>query len=282
MASFRLRHSFRRAIGLLGICAWAAALSGCLDEPLPYVEAKEIDEKVTDGELAAFLRIVGALPEGTLPAMPAPFAPPPAWDEFRTLPVADLVEEETHALDLRWSVDWQARQLGKNRPLHRALGREEMTPAQFVGIALALGAALGRDQLPPRTDLEQVIAEGQPAIDALRADLRPFHSLSPEDRHFVLRQAMWISRLDRAERLDRVPPENLTLVRQHREALAKVFPAEFRTDPLAAVADLFAERGVPFEELPQTGTDERIEWDPAEALVGRDEPDAEFAGKRPR
>ncbi|MEX0716319.1 MAG: hypothetical protein WD066_07030 [Planctomycetaceae bacterium] len=272
----RRRRPVRRALGVFSVCALTAALGGCLDEPLRYVEAKEIDEKITEAELATFLRIIRSLPERTLPAMPFPFAPPPAWDESRTLPVADLVIEEFHAIDQRWSVDWQARQLADDRPLHRALRREEMTPAQFAGIASALAAALGRERLPPRTDLDDVILEGRIVVDELRADPRPFHSLPPEVRHFVLRQAMWIARIDRAERLRQVPPENLTLVRRHRDVLSRIFPPEYHADPLAGIADLFAEHGIPFEELPEGGSDAHIEWDPAEAIVGRDEPDAEF------
>lgn len=276
----RRRRSFLRALGVFAVCAVASAVAGCLDEPLPYVEAKEIDEKITEAELATFLRIVRSLPERTLPAMPLPFAPPPAWDESRTLPIADLVSEEIHANDQRWNVDWQARQLAENRPLRRLLRREEMTAAQFAGIALALTAALGRERLAARTDLDGVIDEGRLVVDDLRADPRPFHSLSPEVRHFVLRQAMWIARVDRAERLRQVPPENRTLVRRHGEALSLVFPPEYRIDPLVGIADLFAEYGIPFEELPDSGSDAHIEWDPVEAVVGQDEPDAEFAPSR--
>lgn len=273
------RAASPRVAALVALCALAFA-GGCLDEPLPYVEAKEIDEKVTESELAAFLRIVHSLPEQSLPAIPFPFAPPPVWDESRTLPVADFVHEETQLLNLRWSVEWQARQLASNQPLQRALRREEMTAGQFAGIALALAAALGREQVPPRTDFEAVIAEGRQAVDALRGDIRPFHSLPPETRHAILRQAMWITRIDRAERLRQVPPENRQLVARHRDALLKVFPAEYHTDPLAAVADPLTEWGIPFEELPSSGSDEQIDWDPAEAIIGNDTPDPEWSMAR--
>jgi hypothetical protein len=77
----------------------------------------------------------------------------------------------------------------------------------------------------------------------------------------VRRRAVWITRLDRASRLSRVPPENVLLVESYREKLNSVLPAELLQNPFEPVADPFEEKGVPFEELPETGSDDRIVWD---------------------
>lgn len=56
-----------------------------------------------------------------------------------------------------------------------------------------------------------------------------------------------------------MPPENITLVRKRWKNLAKIFSAPFTENPLDAVADLLEERGLPFEELFEIGTDAEIE-----------------------
>ena len=83
-------------------------------------------------------------------------------------------------------------------------------------------------------------------------------------------QAAWLVRIDRAEHLQLVPAENVELVERHREALARVFPAEYAANPLDSLADPLEEWGTPFEELPASGRDDELSWDPAEAIISHD------------
>lgn len=41
--------------------------------------------------------------------------------------------------------------------------------------------------------------------------------------YYVLKQAVWITRADRVNRLQFVPPENIALVRKHRDVLDQIF-----------------------------------------------------------
>jgi hypothetical protein len=103
-------------------------------------------------------------------------------------------------------------------------------------------------------------------IDGLQHDGRIYSSLEIENRYAVLDEALWLHRVDRLKRLLGAPAENVALAEKHRDWLAKVLPACFRTDPLADVADLLGEQGLPFVELPESGSDAHIEWDPAVVL----------------
>ena len=253
-------------------------LAGCADAPLEFTEVKRISEKVTDADLNTFLRIVNSLPDEKLPEFPSVFAPPPDWDQGRTFEVSELVEREIKMLAGRSDVEKLGTHLQKNRRLQRALRREQLTPAQFAGLSLAIGVAISRSTLRDDQDLDKIIEEGERKIDELKQDMKSFHLHSPEGQHRVLQQAAWITRIDRAKRLKLVPPENyIDLVQKHGEKLAAIFPDEFTANPLDAVADRLEERGTPFEELAESGSDTEIEWNEADAIVGKDPPDPKFA-----
>lgn len=260
--------------GLLFACLW---LAGCGSPPLEYTEVKRIDEKLTPSELKTFARIVHRLPRNELVELPRIYLPPPEWDKARTLPIKELVKEEMARLDERWSVDWLARQLQRHRVIDRAIRPEGITREQFVGLTLAIGAALSRAALPEDQRLDRIIEKGERRIDQLREDATPFNSLSLEGMHQILQQALWITRVDRAKRLQMVPPENVELVRQYRELLSPMYPAEFTRNPLSDVVDLLEAYGMPFEELPESGFDGELEWNREDALIGTDVPDGERA-----
>jgi len=270
IAERSLFFTLSRACLLIGL---ALAPLGCIGEDLEFTEVKRLDEKVTEEELATLLRILDSLPDKKLPELPPVLAPPPVWNQARTLPVHELITEEQALIDEHWSVEWLARNLKRNRPLLRALRREEMTPEQFVGLSLTVGASLARSTLRDDQDLGEISKRGKTAINRLRRTfgVRPFSSLSREASYFVLHQAVWVTRIDRANQLALVPPENIMIVREHWDELAHRFPEEFTTNPLDAVVDLLEERGMPFEEVGYS--DERIEWDPETVLVGHDKPD---------
>jgi hypothetical protein len=131
-----------------------------------------------------------------------------------------------------------------------------------------VGAAASRTQIAEDEPVDELLRRGYTVIDALQHDGRLYSSMEIEDRYGVLDQAVWMHRVDRLKRLLDVPTENVALAEKHREWLAKILPACFRTDPLADVTDLLGEQGLPFIELPASGSDTHIEWDPATA-VGR-------------
>jgi hypothetical protein len=262
---------------LVAVCALFAA--GCAGEhvEVKLTEVKRIEEKLQPEEIETLLRIVDSFSDKKLPPLPDVFKAPPDWNASRTLTVGQLTAEEEQLLEERTSVEWMARQLPMDRALDVALRREQMTADQFVGLSLAVGMALARGTVDAPHNLKKIIARGEKELSALRDDDRSFAELSLDQMHEARTKAVWITRLDRAARLDRVPPENVALVEENRKRLEAVFPQEFLCDPLAEVADQLEEHGVPFEELPETGSDEHIEWSAAEVIRG---PQSEI-GSRP-
>jgi hypothetical protein len=252
---------------------------GCSDEALVFTEVKRIDEKITESDLKTFLRIINSLPEKRLPTLQPVFALPPEWQHTRTLPVHELVSVEIERSQDGWNVEKLARSLKRNRVLQRALRREEMTPEQFIGLTLTLGLSLSRNTLRGNQDLNEIVKKGEKEISSLKKSEEPFNTLSEEERHDILRQAIWITRVDRTRQLKKVPPENMMLVRTNRELLTPIFPTEFTTNPLDRVVDLLKERGVPFEDTVDSNIDDQIEWSKDDAVVGNDLPDPEFETK---
>jgi len=249
--------------------------SGCQRSPVQFREVKRIHEKVTEAEMQQFLRIVDSLPGKELPELPPVYRPLPNWRSERTLPVNELVNEEKKLLDEAWDVETLTRKLKRNRPLRRVLRREQLTLKQFAGLFLTIAAARSRSQLRDDQDLDQILSRGRSEIAELQKDDRPFSQLSREARFAVLRRAGWLTRVDRANRLKDVPPENVALVKKHAEQLDEILPAQFLENPLDSIADLLEERGMPFEELESSGRDDRITWGPEDdPLIGNDPPDA--------
>jgi len=269
-----IRVAARRCGLCLCLLTVVITVSGCGGNGLEYTEVKRIDEKITQAELNGFLRVVNRLPDHKLPKLPSVFPPPPNWNSRRTLPVSQLVDEERSELATRWSVEWIARRLKKNRRLQLALRLERMTTEQFVGLTLAIGVALSRNTLHGHQNFDMILANGKAVIAQLKRDShRRFAELNDQDRYTVLVRAIWISRVDRAVHLEQVPPENLALVREHYETLAAIFPPEFTTNPFDSIADRMESDGLPFEETGESGRDDRIAWRPDRALIGHDRPD---------
>jgi len=245
-----------------GLLCCQVLLAGCADESLQFTEVKRISEKVTESELQTFLRIINLLTDKKLPDSVSIFAPPPDWNLSRTLSVSKLVNEEIKLIRERSSVEKLAEHLQKNRRLQRALRREKLTPEQFVGLSLAIGVAIGRSTLRRDQDLDRIIQDGEKSIKSLETTYKDsFNQYKDEDKHRILRQAVWITRKDRAQQLKEVPPENyIDLVQRHGDVLKDIFPPEFTSNPLDAVADLLEEQGIPFQELDEERADDKIDW----------------------
>ena len=97
--------------------------------------------------------------------------------------------------------------------------------------------------------------------------------------YYVLKQAVCITKADRVNRLQLVPPENFALVCKYRDVLDSIFSVQVNSNPLDAVADLLEEQGLPFEERSDSGSDEHIVWNPNEAQIGLDDSDNESRAK---
>jgi hypothetical protein len=267
-----MAESSTSGIVLVAVLATAIILSGCEDPTLTYTEVKRVSEEVTPSELRAFFEIVEHLPDRRLPAFPELYLPLPNWNAERTLPIGDLVDAEQLSLTERWGTEQLIDAIPHSRTLDRWLLRKRMTREQFVGLTLAIGAALSKSTVRENQDLAGIAAKGENVVSKLRSRREPFNSLSPEAMHNVLHEAAWITRLDRARRLLSVPEKNVQLVLEHSEELVKQFPGELTRNPFDGIADRLDEQGIPFEELPGNDAFDTLNWDPEDAIVGRDDP----------
>lgn len=272
----RLIEMMRAWVRLFSMTVCCLFCFGCSEESLEYTEVKRPNEKVTEEEYEAFLRVIDSLPEKKLPEFTSVLVPAPKWLKSRTLRINDLVSEAEIEISDRWKVEWIARQLKRNRSLQRILRREAMTTEQFVGLTLTIGVALSRNTIRSHQDLNQIVKTGNEIVRQLKTDNRLFHKLKEEGRHAVLRDAVWITRIDRAKRLRQVPPENMELAETHEEELVKIFPNYFSINPLDELIDNLEEFGIPFEFLPDSGFDEITQWEKLNPIVGYDTPDSEF------
>jgi hypothetical protein len=263
----------RARMGFLALlCGLGLLNAGCGTHTQKFLEPRDIGDKVTDADLDAFLQVVNDLPDKKLPEMPVLFKKPPAWDEQRTLPVNELMREETDDLEKIWTDDNLLRHLAKDRALKKAL-RQRLTLPQFVGLVKTIGIALTRNAVRPDQNLHKIIEQGKKRLEALRGQTRRYNQLKPDERHVVLTTAVWITRIDRARRLLQVPPENRAMAQQHYDRLKTFFPAEFTANPFDSIADQIEELGMSFEEQRQTGLDAEIDWKESDAIRGTDRPD---------
>jgi len=254
------------------ILAAASVLAGCEDSTLTYTEVKRINEEVTLSELRTFFELVEHLPDEKLPPFPDLYLPLPNWNAERTLPISDLVDAEQMSLAERWGTQQLADALPQSRWLDRWLLRKRMTREQFVGLTLAIGAALSRSTVRENQDLSGIVAKGERVVSRLRSNSTPFNTLTPEAMHNVLHEAAWITRHDRARRLLSVPESNVELVLKYSEQLVELFPAELTKNPFDGIADRLDKQGIPFEELPGNDSFDTLNWNPEDAIVGRDDP----------
>ena len=255
--------------GLIG------AMPGCRDAPLEYTEVRRINESIDELELLKYLEIIKSLPDERPPEFPQVYTPPAEWSHTRQLPVKDLVDDELKQIHERWDVDYLAKKLNKNKVLIRQLKAFRVTPQQFAGYTLALGAAYGRAMLRDNQELRVVIEDGNREIDRLMRVETPFANLPDDEKYTKLKQAAWLTRQNRAEQLSQVPLDNVKLVRRYIEELKKSLPQQFLMNPLDDVADLLLEKGLPFEVIDSSSLEDDITWDPDNALFGYDKPDVE-------
>ncbi|MFO0918265.1 MAG: hypothetical protein U0872_08125 [Planctomycetaceae bacterium] len=241
---------------LIAVCS---LISGCASPPPEPGATKRLHEQITEDEWAAFVRVVDHLPDRRLPSFPAIFPPPPQWQEGRTALVSDLCREEVRRREECWDPARLAPVFARHKLLMRLLQREQLTAEQFAGLLLAIGAANCRSSVPPTLDLAAIADRAQKEVDELNRNYQQaFTLLSPETRYAVIVQAMWIPRMIRIQKLQQAPEENIALVKRNRAWLDKAFPEELLKNPPEELQDLFEERGMPFEERPESGSDEDL------------------------
>lgn len=257
-------------LSLIALLAGALCLlaAGCEQDEIPYTEVKRIDDRLTQVELAAFLSIVKSLPEKALSTLSATYTPRPEWSPNRTLPVNELVIEEKKQLALHNSVKWLAQRIPQSRAFNRALRREQMTIDQFVGLALVIGTTLRHDELSEDQDIDSLLKHGKRIVAAMERETRVLSSLTEDNAARIVVQAGWIPLVDRLERLKQVQPENLALIRGNRDALKSLFPEDMLKNPLAGLSKVVEHEEMPFEELPESGSDNHLQWSRDQAFTG--------------
>lgn len=256
--------------------------AGCAKNALEYTEVKRINEPVRLDEFREFVQIVKKLPGKSLPELPPLYAPLPDWDTSRTLSVGGLVREEKEVLRQLWDERRLGRVLSQDTRLKRVLEQHEMTVEQFVGLAQTIGLAVSRSQLREDQKLSNTLRRGQETVSRLESDSRTYSTLSDDEQYFILQQAGWINRYDRARRLLLVPDKNIELAVQNEAILKEILPAEYFMNPFDSVRDLLEEFGMPFEETAESGSDADLKWSTFEAEPERigNRSDGDFRSSR--
>ena len=235
-------------------------LAGCEKPPIDFLEVRRIDEALRPADLDQLARIAKQMPNGRLPSLSPHFLPAPRWDSNRPATVATLSREELERLRESTQLDVLVRSNGRNARLRYALKQESLTDEQYTALLLAVGMAVQKSRLDPARDLERYVRDGRGKMKQLADRKESFAAMPRDDQIRALDDATWITRVDRAERLLRVPMENVTLVAGRTDELAKLLPKQFLKDPLASVADPLRDYGVPFRERPDSGFDSELTW----------------------
>lgn len=243
-----------------------ALLSGCEEPPSPLPIGKKIEEDLTQAELDVLKRILGKLPQPLWADWQNCFIPPPDWPATRTLPIYELVEEEVRRLNDRWDTELLAKHFERQRATMVILRKERVSPLQFSTLLLSTGLAATRAHIPATFNFEAYQRRGKFYVDEVTADVRPYQSLTEDQREQLLTRAIWLTRMDRVERVLLPTAATVDLVRADAKDLYPLLPEEFLRDPLAELADPLEEIGVPFFETPGSVTDEVIRWNRSEAL----------------
>ncbi|MCA8987047.1 MAG: hypothetical protein KDA78_05370 [Planctomycetaceae bacterium] len=246
-------------------------LMGCSGDERIFHEVKHPRELLTVNEVNQYLRIVNALPDHRLPPLPSLFSSVPEWDLDRELSISGLVKEEQKRTERQWLNDIVIAKLNNHRRLQHLLEKEQLSTAQFMGIAESICMAMARTNAPTVDELRDTIRRGQAQVSQLQKREEVFASLLPEHQFEVLREAAWITRVDRARDLLDVPDENRDFMLRHMDVISRFVPEDCLRDPLADIVDAIEEYGVPFEEMPTSGSDTDLVWslEDQSAIIGR-------------
>ncbi|MBR9802253.1 hypothetical protein GYB59_11425 [bacterium] len=245
-------------------------LAGCAEDPPIFNEVKHPHEILKAAEVNQYLKIVHHLPEQRLPRLPTLFAPLPEWDLDRELSVKGLVREELKSNESRWFGETTLARLETHRELKRLLKQENMSIEQFLGLAETINMAAARAHFEELDDLRSITRNGQHEINELMKREEVFSSLPEPEQYEIIRRAAWVTRVNRAHAMLRVPRENASLVLKHYDTLKPYLLDEVLHNPLVNIVDSVKHFGLPFEETPSVGFDADLRWSPndPQAVVG--------------
>jgi len=255
-----------RRFALLPTLVALSCLAGCEEPTVEFLETKNIDERLTEREIASIVAVLDAVGQNETAKLPYPFLPPPAWSQSRTLPVSELIAAEEDALDRVWSPDEAAARIPKGEPWDSALKPHHLTREQFCALVLNVAAALARSSTDRAFSLKQLAERGDRELASLANDERPFSSLTSDERHHAMNQAIWLTIRDRAEKLAQVPQENIDAVAAAAPALRKAFGDAYFANPFEGLYPRPEDSGVPFEEGNLSDAD--LTWLPGNAIMG--------------
>lgn len=234
------------------------------------MEVRKFSDPLTEQDWATFEQIVKELPEPKLRKATDIVPQLPQWQEARTLPVNDLALEEQQSLAEYIDPAAMAERLKRLPGLLRLLKQRQVTPEQFAGLVVAIGAACRRSHLAEDYPFDDAIRHDERTLARISKDHRLFAGISPEDRYRVLDDAVALHRVHRAQQLKQVPADNVKLVQEHQDFLKQVLPEGLLQHPFEDVMNLLEERGLPFIESRALGSDDDLRWKPEDAVVGRD------------
>ncbi len=246
-------------------------MGGCAEEPIPFHEVKHPHERLKVSELNQYLRIVKSLPDKKLPPLPGLFTPVPQWDSNRELSIKGLIKEEKRWLPNRWFSEAVLAKLSNNRALMNALKKENLSIEQFLGLTETIAMAAARTHFEDIDELRVIVRTGKYELAQLSHLEDVFSSFPEEEQYEIIRKAAWLSRLDRAQNLLKVPDENTTLLQNHWDVLKPYLPEDALQNPLNDIVDSLLVYGMPFEETPESGFDNKMKWsaDDETAYIGR-------------
>lgn len=238
----------------------ALAAAGCGEPKIEFREVVRLDDRLDESDIATLERIARQLRGGRLPAMPPHFVPPPRWSADRPASVATLAREELARVRQSTRLSRLGDAVSHNPRLRHILNQERLTDEQYVALVLAVGVAGQKARLDASRDLNEYVRLGRRHLKDLAARTESFAALSPQAQVDAVEQATWVTRVDRAERLLRVPAENVAVAAASRSRLEKILPRSFLAAPMEGVNVPLLDVGVPFHEGGKTGFDSDLFW----------------------
>ena len=249
-----------RSVPPVRLAACLLLVAGCREPAIDFLEVQRVDEPLAISDLERLERIAAHQPGKRLPSLSPHFLPPPRWDAARPATIATLGREELERLRESTRLSTLTQSNGRNPRLRYALKEEGLTLEQYTSLLLAVGLAVQRGKVDPARDLARYVSDGQRELRRLAEREESFARLTDDQRIRAIDDATWITRVDRARRLQEVPAANVDLVTEHASRLAAILPAAFQNDPLAEVADPIRDYGVPFRERADSGFDSELTW----------------------
>lgn len=198
----------------------------------PAIRVQSVSSALSDREVAAFLKLVPALPGGAAPE----FGAATISESSEQLSGVELATRWKREFRSAYQAETQARLWREQRRLIDSLGDAGVEPQALASLLVRLSTAVARDALDPRIDLasERQKADRQVASLCERIDRLPTAGEVPDSRQTELtgtRRALTeelreaVAFREFVLLLEQVPEESLAVIREHRSQLKKHLPA---------------------------------------------------------